>query len=141
MTDATLISRAEFIERYRTKFDELYEFNVNDECVIREHANWEVMEFPDMNLSGWSSDIEIFQCFLYFISVVVTPVWFVLAEVESIEKFTEAWIVPADRLKIEALWIQSRLPHFNTVCFDDSTRWCALFDNILNKVVVCRAMP
>ncbi|RTL52975.1 MAG: hypothetical protein EKK46_09995 [Rhodocyclaceae bacterium] len=141
MTDATLISRAAFIERYRTKFDELYAFDGEGECVIRERGDWESLEFPAMTLPGWAADAGIFNRFLGFISAVAKPGWFVLAEVESVEKFTEARIVPANRSAIEKLWSRSRLPHFKTVCFDESALWCALFDSLEDRVVVRRASP
>lgn len=141
MTDATLISRAAFIERYRTKFDELYAFADDGECVIRERGDWESLEFPAMTLPGWAADARTFHRFLDFISAAANPTWFVLAEVESVEKFTEARIVPADRSAIEKLWSRSRLPHLKTVCFDESARWCALFDNLEDRVVVRRVSP
>ena len=139
MTDVTSISRAEFTERYRNAFDKLFAFDEEGNCRIRVPANWELLEFEEMNLPGWSADEEIFQRFVNFISVVARPAQLVLAEVESIERFTEVRIVAAEREKIENLWNRSRLPHFKTACSDESARWCALFDNFTDKVSVCRA--
>lgn len=139
MTDAVAISRTEFIERYQATFDKLFAFDADGVCVIREYAKWQTMKFPEMTLPGWSADVETFQRFLNFISQVTNPTRFVLAEVESVEKFTEALLVPADRLSVEKLWSRSRLPHFKTVCFDESASWCALFDNFADRLLVCRS--
>src|ERR1700752_4346851 len=120
MTDLTSMSRAEFVERYRHIFDKLFTFDEDSNCHIQVPANWECLEFDDLNLHGWSADEETFRPLMNFISVVAKPVHLVLVEVESLERFTEAWIVVARRERIDGLWNRSHLPHFKTACFDDS---------------------
>ena len=139
MTDAIAISRAEFNIHYRPKFDELFTFDAGGNCEIRQHTDWHCIEFSEMTLTGWSADIETFRRFVDFVSRGAKPTWFVLAEVESTEKFSEAILVPANRLSVEKLWSRSHLPHFKTVCFDESASWCALFDNLSNRLLVCRS--
>lgn len=138
MTDSMLISRAEFMSRFGIIFDKLYNFNEEGECVIKAHENSEYMEFCSMPLSGWLADSKTFQCFLDFISTVVTPKCFIFVEVGTLTRFTEARVVRANQIEIEKMLYRSLLPHFDTACFDESARWCALFDNNRDKVVICR---
>ena len=138
MTDKTSISRIEFIKYYGDEFDKLFIFNEDGDCVIKEYANWDFIVFQCMPLPGWSADAETFKQFFDFISVVTRPKQFVLVEVESIERFTEVRVVLADRIEVEKLWFQSRLPHFRTACFDETGLWCALFDNLTDNVNVYR---
>lgn len=134
----TTISRAEFISRYQAVYDRLFCSNALGECLVKNLAAWEVMEFSQMTITGWSADAALFQRCLDFISKVATPSYFVLTEVESIGKFSEVRVIDADRFSVNELWTSSHLPHFNTVCFDDSACWCAFFDNWADRVCFYR---
>jgi hypothetical protein len=133
MTEMKTLNRTEFVTRYACTFEKIFAFDVAGECVVKSLMNWEVLSFPELNLTAWSADTTIFQHFLEFIGDVVTPDFLILTEVESIEKFSETQVVRAHRENVEKLWIQSHLPHFKTVCFDESTLWCALFDSRMDK--------
>lgn len=129
MTDMTALTRSDFVTRYASTFEKIFAFNASGECVVKNLISWELLEFPELNLTGWSADPTAFQHFWEFIGAVVTPNFFVLTEIESIEKFTETHVVRVNRDDVEKLWVRSHLPHFKTACFDESMRWCALFDN------------
>ena len=82
------------------------------------------------------SDRVAFARFLTFIGIPEDGRSVVLAEVESLEKFSEVWQIPLRREDLDALWSQSRLPHFSTVCFDKSGSWGVLYSNLNDRVAV-----
>jgi hypothetical protein len=136
MTDGTFISREVFSEQYLGLFEKL--FTTNSGICGFKHIEWECLEFCEMTLPGFFDSGEVFEMFLQFISKAARPQFLIFAEVESINKFTEIRLVEANRLAINSLWTESRLPHFNTVFFDTSGKWGALFNNFEEKITVRR---
>jgi hypothetical protein len=102
-----LLNRSEFIARYGSIFEKMFVLNPTGEYSVRDLVNWELLEFPDLNLTGWTANPTTFQHLLDFIGAVVMPRRLVFTEIESIEKFTETWVVSAKLLDMQALWINS----------------------------------
>lgn len=129
------ISRNEFINNYLNKFEELFSFDKEGKCVFRK-TDAQVLSFDQMTLMGWIQNKEIFQRVLDSISMENRPKQIVITEIESVEKFTESCVVLAERTCIEAALVNSMLPNFDVVCFDDSGKWGIIFDNFEDRMSI-----
>jgi hypothetical protein len=138
MTDAQFISRNNFIENYFDVFDKLFKFTDSGDCILRDAHVWDTLLIQDMNSTGWTNDTVLFQRTLDFLKPYRQCADIFFTEIESLDKFSETYIVKSNRKAIGKLWCYSHLPHFNFVGFDKSENWCMSFDNDNNKLSIYR---
>jgi hypothetical protein len=129
MSSCDRVLRALFVQEFQGLFDALFEFDFDGACVARHRREWELFDCGEMRLMAWSYDLPLFEETLRFVYRTKTPERFVLTEVETLERFTESYLVSPDGEALRDSWYYSTLPHFLTAMFDRSGTWCALFDN------------
>lgn len=140
MTDfgAACLDRNEFMARYLQIFNCIFVVEQASEIRFACSEEFETLFVADMNLTGWSCSETAFEAFLSFLDLPSVPSYLLLTEVQTTAMFTETWRVPTNPQLICSIWNKAKLPHFTTVCFDESAHWGAIFNNLTDSCLIGR---